>query len=233
MIMRDRVAHPRVRERTNKGRRGFSLLELAVVLTITIVLAGFAVGNYVTARRSSRIAGSYGDIASLVTEAKLRAAAGFTHARVYANLSGNTFHLELWNKSGNSGAGCWQTDGDTVNSCTASSSPVQKFPSGVSFGYGNLASPPSNTEGTLGQAPLCYTGYGGESGNTTTVANTACVEFNSRGMPSDPSNSGTADAAGALYVTDGVSVEGVTVLATGFIQSWYAPDSASATWKER
>jgi hypothetical protein len=176
----------------------------------------------------------------LVAEAKLRAAADFTHARVYANLSGNTYHLEIWNKSGNGGAGCWQTDGDTANTCTAASSPVQYLSQGVTFGYGVIATPPANTETTIGQAPLCYTGYAGQATNTTSVANTACIEFNSRGEPSDPAPGGSAgaaggvpDATGALYVTDANSVYGVTQLASGLVQNWYAPDTTTGTWQKR
>jgi Tfp pilus assembly protein FimT len=209
------------------------MLELLVVITISMILAGFAVGNFSTAQKSSRISGSSRDLSALVSEAKLSGAADFTHARVYADLHANTYHIEIWNKNGNSGAGCWQTAGDTVNSCTASNSPVQALPSGVTFGYGNVSSAPSNTQTTLGQAPLCYTGYGGQTGNTTTIANTACIEFNSRGVPSNPTNSGKADASQALYISDSASVDGVTVLATGFVQRWYARNASTGSWQQR
>jgi len=39
--------------------------------------------------------------------ARMRAAADFSHARVYVDLNSNTFHLEVWNKA----SGCWKTDG--------------------------------------------------------------------------------------------------------------------------
>ena len=65
-------------------------------------------------------------------------------------------------------------------------SPVIGLSRNVSFGYGSVGAAPTNTEPSLGQAPLCYTGYAGQSTNTTSVANTACIEFNSRGVPSDP-----------------------------------------------
>jgi Tfp pilus assembly protein FimT len=222
------------------AKNGFSLIEITLVVAISISIAAFAVPKLVTFQQTLRTGGDSRNLAGLVAEAKMRAAADFTHARVYVNLTGKTYHLEMWNKSGNGGAGCWQTDGDTVNSCTAASSPVTSLSSDVSFGYGNLTTPPANTETTLGQAPLCFTGYAGESTNTTSTANTACIEFNSRGAPSDPDPGGSAGAAGGvpdttgdLYVTDGSSVYGTTVLATGMIQNWYAPNTSTGTWKQR
>jgi len=218
---------------------GFSLIEMVLVVAISISVAAFAVPKLVTLQQTLRTGGDSRNLAGLIAEAKMRAAADFTHARVYANLTAGTYHLEVWNKSGNSGAGCWRTDGDT-NACTVAGSPVTNLSSSVSFGYGNVTAPPANTETTIGQAPLCYTGYAGESTNTTSTANTACIEFNSRGAPSDPDPGGSAGAAGgvpdttgALYVTDGSSVYATTVLATGMIQNWYSPNTSTQTWKQR
>jgi Tfp pilus assembly protein FimT len=211
-----------------------------MVLLISGIVMGFAVPGFVTMTQSLHTGGDSRNLAGMIAEAKMRAAADFTHARVYANISGNSYHLEVWNKSGNGGAGCWQTDGDTANACTAASSPVVELSSDVSFGYGNIASPPANTESSIGQAPACYTGYAGESTNTVFTANTACIEFNSRGVPSDPDPSGTSgsaggvpDATGALYVTDKTAVYGATVLASGSLQTWYSANTATPNWKQR
>jgi len=210
------------------------MLELLVVAAIVVSVTALAVPNLKTVQRNLRISGDARNLGGLISQAQLRAAAEYTHARVYANLSNNTYWLEVWNKSGNGGAGCWQTDGDSTNSCTVTgSSPVNTLSTGVSFGYGNVTSPPANTETTLGQAPLCYTGYAGQAGNTTTISNTACLEFNSRGVPSDPTANGKADANGALFITDGNSVYGITVLASSSIGNWYADNSSSASWQAR
>jgi Tfp pilus assembly protein FimT len=219
--------------------RGFSFLESMVVVAITITIVGFGVPVFSNMEQSLRTGGDSRSIAGVIALAKMRAAANFTHARVYANLSGNTYRLEVWNKSGNAGAGCWQTDGDS-NACTVAASPVTTLSHNVSFGYGNVGSAPTNTEPSLGEAPLCYTGYAGQSTNTTSVANTACIEFNSRGVPSDPAPGGVAgasggvpDATGALYVTDGGAVYGLTVLASGEIQSWYSNNTSTPNWQQR
>jgi hypothetical protein len=210
-----------------------------VIVAITITIVGFGVPLFINMEQSLWTGGDNRTLAAMIAEAKLRAAADFTHARVYANLTGRTYHLEVWNKSGNSGAGCWQTDGDS-NACTVAASPVIGLSRNVSFGYGSVGAAPTNTEPSLGQAPLCYTGYAGQSTNTTSVANTACIEFNSRGVPSDPAPGGSAgasggipDATGALYVTDGGAVYGVTVIATGEIQSWYSNNTSTPHWQQR
>ena len=211
-------------------------MELMLVAAILVIVFSFGVPVLSNVEQGLRTGGDSRSIAAMVAEAKMRAAANFTHARVYANLSTGTYHLEFWNKSGNSGAGCWQTDGDS-NSCTVAASPVINLSHNVSFGYGHIGAAPANTEPSLAQAPLCYTGYAGQSTNTTTVANTACIEFNSRGVPSDPapggSSGGLPDATGALYVTDGSVVYADTVIATGEIQSWYSTNSSTASWQQR
>jgi hypothetical protein len=222
------------------AKTGFSTIELMMSLLIAGVVMGFAVPNFLTLQQTLRTGGDIHNLTALVGEAKLRAAANFSHARLYANISGSSYHIEVWNPSGSSGAGCWQTDGDIVNSCTATTSPVTSLAEGVSFGYGNIGTPPANTETTIGQAPACFTGYAGESTNTTSTANTACIEFNSRGIPSDPDPSGSSGSAGGvpdatmdLYINDGTRVYGVTVLATGSIQTWFSQNTSTPSWKNR
>lgn len=213
----------------SRTQRGFSMIELMFVVAILVVITAFAIPKYVTMRQSFRIDGDSRAIAGLVGEAKLRAAADFSHARVYAALNANTYHLEIWNKT----SGCWQTEGDSHLCTVAGVSPVQSLSSGVTFGVGNVSSAPANTEPALAQAPICYAGYAGQTGNTITIANTACIEFNSRGVPSNPAVNGAPDATGAFYVTDGGSVYCDSLLASGLIQSWYAPNTSTATWKQR
>jgi hypothetical protein len=147
----------------------------------------------------------------------MRAAEDFTHARVHANLNANTYSLEVWDKLANSGAGCWKTDGDNLNQCTASTSPVQTLSVGVSFGFGSAGAGAPNPQSPIGQAPTCTSGVAGGTAGST-LSNTACIEFNSRGLPVAASGSPTANDA--LYITDSSSVYGVTVIVSGLIQIW-------------
>jgi prepilin-type N-terminal cleavage/methylation domain-containing protein len=199
----------RENSKIKRGQRGFSLYEMLLVVAIGFIIAGLSIMTYLRMQRNLRSQGDARDITGDVSLAKMRAAAYFSKARVYADLTGLTFRIEVWNKTTNA----WTTEGATV-----------ALSKNVTYGVGTVSSPPPNTQATLAQAPLCRDNSGG------TIANTACIVFNSRGIPVD--SNGAPVATGAFYVTDGGSVYGVTVIATGLIQTWRT-DSNAASWKKR
>jgi len=208
-----------------RDSRGFTIIELLIVMFISVVAAAVAIPSYTTMTRYLRIAGDARDLNSTIAQAKMRAAQDFTHARVHANLTANTFQLEVWDKI----AGCWKTDGDGVNRCTATDTPVQRLSQGVSFGFGSAGAGNPNPQTTIAQAPGCSTGVaGGATGSI--IVSTACIEFNSRGIPVASTNSPTANDA--LYVTDAQVVYGITVIQTGLIQSW-STGASSTAWQPR
>jgi len=84
--------------------RGFTLLEVLVVLAVTAILMAIAIPQFQRITQVLRISGDMRDITGTVGQAKMHAAADFTHARARANLVANTFQLEIWNKAGNGGA---------------------------------------------------------------------------------------------------------------------------------
>ena len=59
------------------------------------------------------------------------------------------------------------------------------------------------------------------------MAGTACIVFNSRGVPVDSTNAPTA--GDAYYVADGAVVYGVTVSTGGMVQLWRT-NVASVSW---
>jgi Tfp pilus assembly protein FimT len=187
---------------------GFSVVELLVVVFIVIVIAGIGIPKLVTLLTNLRTYGDARDLNGEVVQAKMRAASDFARARLYADLSANTFHIDVYQ----SGASGWTTEGGT-----------QYLSSGVTFGYGSLTTPPTGVT-TLTQAPLCL-----QDNLTSTVANTACIMFNSRGIPVDSTWAPTGNDA--LYVTDGKSVTGVTVSATGLTKVWRS-DASAANWNQ-
>jgi len=189
------------RHRRYAGRHssGFSVIELLIVVAIVGVVAaismpvgGAAVGSY-------RMSGQAHAISYQVSLAKMRAAASFTRARLFVDLSSNTYRLETWNKITSHGT----VDGGT-----------EQLPPPIGFGFGTAAAPPPNTQGAIGQAAACL------DDASAVIANSACVVFNSRGIPIDSTGAPTGNDA--VYLTDGRVLYGATVSATGMTQLWWS-----------
>jgi prepilin-type N-terminal cleavage/methylation domain-containing protein len=192
---------------------GFSLIELMMVVGITAVIAAIGLPMMTTTYGSYRITGDVRSAANAIHLAKLRAAADFTKTRLYVDISGRTFRIEKWTAGS---PGSWSTEGGLTYLSGSSET----------YGYGVVTTPPANTQGTLGQAPNCLTAAGVATGNT------ACVVFNSRGIPVTDKAGGTGDPtnADAIYITDGSVVFGITVSATGVIQVWRTNPTATPNW---
>jgi type II secretory pathway pseudopilin PulG len=209
---------------------GFSTLELLVVMVVSLVIAALTIPGFNQIRRNLRISGDARNLNGAINQAKLQAAADFTRARVYVDLNAgaqNGYHVDIWNKAGNGGAGCWQVVGDVANPCFVQGvSPVQALSPGVSFGFGGLGNPPPNTQTNgMSQAPRCVPVNGNRFGQ---VATTACIMFNSRGMPIVPAT-GAPTPDDAFYITDNTVVYGLTVSATGNSQIWAAQANSGGT----
>src|SRR5262249_33602973 len=139
--------------------------------------------------------------------AKMRSAAGFTRSRLFVDLSTNSYHLEIWRKTGTPG---WTFDGGSGT-----------LSSGVIFGSGIMAAAPPETQAILAMAPPCQDSSG------SPIANTACIVFNSRGIPIDAA--GTATGNDAIYITNGVGVYGITVSAASRVALWWS-GAANTGW---
>jgi prepilin-type N-terminal cleavage/methylation domain-containing protein len=200
---------PREIRRAPSQQSGFSLVELLVVVVIVIIMAAMGIPKLMTMVGNLKTRGDARDLNEAVILAKMRAASDFARARVYADLSANTFRIEVYP----SGATSWTAEGGD-----------QLLSKGVTFGYGSLTTAPAGTQSTFGQAPLCL-----QNDLTSTYANTACIMFNSRGVPVGSTWAPTPNDA--LYVTDGKSVTGVTVSATGLTKIWRS-DASTADWNQ-
>jgi type IV pilus assembly protein PilA len=202
------------------SERGFTLVEMLMVVAIMGVLAAITVPMSGNALKFMRISGDARDLSNAAAVTKMRAAAKFTKARLYIDLTGRSYVVQTFDKTITvpCPAGCWVTEGGTTN-----------LSSGVNFSYGSVSAPPLNTQTTIGQSSACMT-----SGLApVAVANTACILFNSRGLPvmSDTTGSPTGDYA--VYVTDSSAVYGVTVAATGFVRVWRTNYATTASWSQQ
>ncbi len=189
---------------SRRSEEGFSLIDTLVVVAIVGLIAAIAVPQTTSMRNGYKIKGNAQAINNLVGLAKMRAAAQFSRARVYADLNARTFRLQVWSKTTNQ----WMNDG--------AETPLAE---GVTFGFTGVTQPPPNTQGAIGQSPLCTSNAGAN------IANTACITFNSRGMPVTNAlpPAGAVTGNSGLYVTDGSAVYGTTVTMTPLIKSWWSP----------
>ena len=215
--------------------RGFSTLEVLMVMFVSLVIAALTIPGFNQVRRTLRISGDARDLNGAINQAKLLAAADFTETRVFVDLSTpnpnnpNTFHVDIWNKNGFGGAGCWQVVNDNANPCfVPGTSPVQTLSPGVTFGSSGVNAPPPNTQPVMGQAPRCVPVNGRRVGQQAT---TACAQFNSRGIAIDTTTTaGTPTNKDAFYITDNTQVYAVTVGPTGISQVWATSAKGNANW---
>lgn len=189
---------------------GFSMMELMGALAIAAVLAATVLPSTTQTLQELRLRGDARGLHDSVGLAKMRAAARFTRVRLYVDLPTETYRLQYWNK----------TTGDWVNEVD----PTMRLQSGVDFNFGNLNTPPPNTQTTIALSPPCKTKTG------TDIANTSCIVFNSRGIPVDGSGNVTGESG--LYVTNGAVTYGITLSATPLIRLW-STRADSAQWVQR
>ena len=195
---------------------GFSLVEMMMVIGIIGVLAAISLPMTGNALRYLRISGDARNLSNAAAVSKMRAAAKFTQARLYVDLTGGTFYIQTFDKTVTvpCPVGCWINETGTTS-----------LSSSVSYGYGPVTAAPSNTQTTIGQAPQCMTA----AATPVAVANTACIIFNSRGLPVD--STGSPYGNDAIYLNDGSAVYGLTIAATGFIRLWRTNyTSATPSW---
>ncbi len=218
---------------------GFSVLEIVIVVALVTIVSAIAIPQFIGLMRSLRLSGDARNVAEVIGLAKMRAAADFTDARAYFDLAARTYHVDVWDQTQN----CWRPDSTALTgnqACLQNGSlgSAQGLSQNITFGFGNVGAPPPNVTGGIAQAPACYVGASGQpvaSANPwhgSQIANTACVVFNSRGIPVDSTISRPVTYY-AVYVTDGSSmVYGLTISQTGLIRTWSTSISA-ANWLQR
>jgi prepilin-type N-terminal cleavage/methylation domain-containing protein len=188
------------------GDAGFSLVEVLGALMIIAVLSAVVSPLTRNMLTYARLSGDAHGLANAVAVAKMRASSSFSRARLFVVVSTRSYRIDVLSKTNT-----WVAE-----------APAQTLNSGSTFGFGAVTTPPPNTQGTIAQAPLCL------DDAKAPITGTACIEFNSRGLPVD--STGTPTGVDAYYVTDGVTVYGINVGATGMMRLWRTPAHATPDW---
>jgi prepilin-type N-terminal cleavage/methylation domain-containing protein len=210
---------------SHRSDTGLSLVELLLVVAIVGVLAAIAIPMSGNSLRYLKLSGDARDLSNATSLAKMRAAAKFSRSRLFVDLPGKTYYVQTYvadaAAAATAPAGCntatlpvWCTETGTSASLSST----------VSFSYGPVSAPPLDTQTTIHQATAC------QDASSNPIANTACVMFNSRGLPVDPTASFGPTGNEGLYVADGTAVYGITVSATGFIRLWRNNYQSIAAW---
>ena len=192
-----------------RRENGFSLIDVMAAVLVVGVVSAIALPVTGSSLAAHRFRADGQALSNLVGLAKMRAASQFSRGRVFANLATGAYGVQIWNKT----TAAWTTEGG-----------VRQTSRGVTFGFGALAAPPPNTQAAIGFAAACRDDDG------AVMANTACIVFNSRGIPID--NAGAPTGGNALYLTDGTGVYAVTVTATPLVRFWWSRAQAAA-WVEQ
>ena len=190
--------------------RGFTAVEVLVVALLCSIMAALAIPFTSNTLKFFRVDGDSRALVNGISLAKMRAASDFAYARFYADLGARTYKVQTWSKATNS----WVDEGGLSILSTQDN-----------FGFGAAAVAPPDAPSPIAMAPACLDNAG------NAINNTACVVFNSRGLPVD--GTGTPTGQDSMYITDGSTTFGVAVSASGQVRLWRSPATLTPTWTQQ
>jgi prepilin-type N-terminal cleavage/methylation domain-containing protein len=214
-----------MRENRHSKERGFTLIELVVVMGVILVVAGMAVPNFLNAMRSAHLKGTVSDFAGLVQSARLKAVDDDRYYSIYVlgGASPQAF-VDIYPQQANGASGSNGTTIDPKDPLIGLSGEVVQKPKGAAPNTAGLQALflPANATVVLGD------------GSTAASA----ITFGPRGLPCSASaltcktHIPAGDIAYWTFFQDTVSTNwgAVTVTPAGRVQRWLFTGGATGTW---
>lgn len=158
-----------------------------------------------------RLRGDAQGLSSAVALTKMTAATKFSRSRLHVNEAAGTWQIETWQSTGTPG---WISDGG-----------AHQLSYGGQFGGGPVTTPPPNSQSVVGPPAPCL------AADDTPMTGTACVIFNSRGLPI--SSSGAPTTTQVLYMRGPTGVFAIVLGATGQLQVWRTTLTPNGGWRQQ
>jgi len=216
---------PQVATRTSN--RGFSLVELVVVLSIVLLVAALGVPNIIQAVHTARLRGAGSDLSGLLQVARIRAVRDDRYYSAYliANNGLQQIFVDIYPQNVNGASGSGGTALNFPDPSISLSAEITRQPQGAAPNVANLAQQllPTNPNNLV---------------PTDASAATTPFTFGPQGLPCKP----VAVAGGTVCNSHGGAVaywtflqnnvtgawEALTVTPAGRIQQWYF---TNGVWK--
>lgn len=171
--------------------KGFSVIEILVVLGVVFILAALTIPNFRSTSAFNRLRNSTYTLANQIEQARFRSVSELTPHRVVIDTTNNRWSLERRIDRANPASGY-----TTVS--------IGALEDGARYGFGSIGSTPSPMEqcGTTSCAPQLST----------------FVAFNSRGFPVDAT--GVPRPRNTIYLMNGQDNFAITVSLAGSVEIW-------------
>jgi prepilin-type N-terminal cleavage/methylation domain-containing protein len=215
----------RLTQRIRTAERGFTILEVVVVVAIALIIAGIAIPNFMNMAHASRLKGAATDFAGLLQTARMRAEVDDRYYSVYV-LAGNPqqAYVDVYPQAANGTSG----NGGTA---VVANDPVIQISTEITPKAATSAPNTASLKSQLLPAGSPVTPQDGTAAGFP-------FTFSPRGLPCLAAG-GVCDSLGGpqarwTFFQDNVSLAwtAVTVTPAGRVQRWYFSGGAAGIWNK-